>query len=51
MRKFKCYDCNHTWELPFGQSGRGVDQTCPKCESSDVHRTKKEPGTGRWGRG
>ncbi len=41
MRKFKCYDCDHIWQLPHGQGGRGSEQTCPKCGSSNVHRIHK----------
>jgi len=48
MREFKCYDCQHTWQLPHGQGGRGVEQTCPKCASSNVHRAGN---IRRWGRG
>ncbi|MFO8035142.1 MAG: hypothetical protein R6U57_00730 [Anaerolineales bacterium] len=51
MREFKCYDCGHTWELPFGQGGRGVDQVCPECGSSNVHRVGGEYGRGRGGKG
>jgi len=51
MRKFKCYDCDHSWELPFGQGGRGMDQVCPECGSKNVHRTGGERGRGKRGRG
>lgn len=51
MRKFKCYDCDHTWELSFGQGGRGMDQVCPECGSKNVHRAGGERGRGRGGRG
>lgn len=50
MRMFKCYDCNYTWEIPYGQGGRGVDQTCPKCGSKNVHRLNKERASGGYGR-
>jgi transposase-like protein len=46
MRQFKCFDCNHTWEIPYGAGGRGVDQVCPKCKSTNVHRIEKERGRG-----
>lgn len=38
QRKFKCYACNHEWDVPYGsgQSGRQMD--CPKCGSSNIHR-------------
>jgi hypothetical protein len=48
MRKFQCYDCKHTWELPFGEGGRGVDLTCTQCGSKNVHRASKERGRGWW---
>lgn len=51
MREFKCYNCNHTWTLPFGQGGRGVGLSCPECGSSNVHRIGKARGQGRGGRG
>jgi hypothetical protein len=50
MRKFKCFDCNRTWECPFGAGGRGVDQTCPECGSRNIHRYGEGWGFGR-GRG
>lgn len=46
MRKFQCYDCQHAWELPFGEGGQGVDLTCPQCGSKNVHRASKERGQG-----
>ncbi len=51
MRKFKCYDCGHIWEIPFGQGGRGVNLTCPQCESQNVHRLSKPRGRGWRGGG
>lgn len=51
MRTFKCYDCGHTWELPFGEGGRGVDQVCPECGSENIHRDGGGLGRGRGGRG
>jgi hypothetical protein len=38
MRKFKCLDCNHTWEIIFGEEKPGVKQACPACKSLNVHR-------------
>lgn len=38
MRKFKCNACGHTWELPFGQGGRGIEQICPNCSSRSILR-------------
>jgi DNA-directed RNA polymerase subunit RPC12/RpoP len=50
MRRFQCYDCGHTWELPHGEGGRGTDLACPQCGSRNVHRSSKERGRG-WRRG
>jgi predicted DNA-binding protein (UPF0251 family) len=41
MRKFKCYDCRHTWELPYG-TGRPKD--CPSCKSGNIHRAEEDRG-------
>jgi len=46
MRTFKCFDCNYVWELPHGQGGRGIDQSCPKCGSKNVHRENRLRGLG-----
>ena len=35
MRTFECYDCRHTWQLPYG-TGRPAD--CPQCKSRNIHR-------------
>jgi predicted RNA-binding Zn-ribbon protein involved in translation (DUF1610 family) len=42
MRTFKCYDCGHTWQLPHGEGGRGIDLTCPNCGSHNIHRADRE---------
>ena len=34
-RKFRCNDCKHLWNLPFG-TGRPSD--CPKCHGKSFHR-------------
>ncbi len=34
MRRFKCAECGHEFEEPFG-TGR---PTCPKCNSPNVYR-------------
>ena len=47
MRRFKCYECGHTWEIPFGTGGRGIDQVCPQCGSKSVHRDLPGGGFGR----
>ncbi|MHC4691640.1 MAG: DUF134 domain-containing protein [Planctomycetota bacterium] len=46
MRKFKCYECNHVWEIAFG-SGRPGE--CPKCQSNNIHRAEEERGHARTG--
>jgi predicted DNA-binding protein (UPF0251 family) len=38
MRKFACRTCGNTWEVPFGTGQRGIDMSCPKCQSRDIHR-------------
>ena len=47
-RKFKCYDCQHTWELPYG-TGRPAE--CPECKSANIHRAEEDRGYARCGRG
>lgn len=39
MRKFKCFECQHAWELPFGT---GRPQECPKCAGINIHRAADE---------
>jgi len=46
-RKFRCYDCNYEWALPYG-SGRPLE--CPKCKSKNIHRHPDDRGPQR-GRG
>ena len=49
MRKFKCYDCQHSWELPYGT---GRPENCPSCKSGNIHRAQEKRGyAGRFGRG
>ncbi|MDI7261673.1 MAG: DUF134 domain-containing protein [Thermodesulfobacteriota bacterium] len=49
MRKFKCYDCQHTWELPYGT---GRPENCPSCKSGSIHRAEEDRGYARgFGRG
>lgn len=43
-RKFKCYECQHTWELPFGT---GRPENCPSCKSANIHRVLEDGGLGR----
>ncbi|HUL36698.1 MAG TPA: DUF134 domain-containing protein [Thermodesulfobacteriota bacterium] len=44
MRKFKCYDCEHSWELPYGT---GRPENCPSCKGGNIHRTEQGRGYGR----
>ena len=46
MRKFKCYDCQHTWELPYGT---GRPSECPSCRSGNIHRAEEDRGYARGG--
>jgi len=39
MRKFKCYDCQHSWELPYGT---GRPENCPSCKSGNIHRAEED---------
>ncbi len=49
-RKFKCYDCQHSWELPYGT---GRPEKCPSCESGSIRRAEEDrrdarrPGRGQ----
>ncbi len=51
-RKFKCFDCQHEWEIAFGT---GRPDKCPKCGSTNLHRVNVDTGRlghhGRRGRG
>ena len=38
MRKFKCYDCQHSWELPYGTGRPG---NCPSCRSGKFEERRK----------
>ena len=46
-RYFKCYGCNHEWELPYRTGESGQQMKCPKCGGNNIHRT----GTGGAGHG
>ncbi|MCM8792675.1 MAG: DUF134 domain-containing protein [Candidatus Omnitrophica bacterium] len=41
MRKFMCYACNHTWEIPYGTAR---PQECPQCKSTNIHRHPEARG-------
>jgi predicted DNA-binding protein (UPF0251 family) len=47
-RKFKCLDCGHEWEEPYG---RGRPSACPKCGNKNIHRASQDKGYARLGRG
>ena len=44
MRKFSCYDCQHSWELPFGTGRPG---NCPSCKSGNIRRAQGDRGEDR----
>jgi len=46
-RTFYCRDCEHEWQVPFGT---GRPQTCPQCNSKNIHHTPQDRGYGRGGR-
>jgi predicted DNA-binding protein (UPF0251 family) len=37
MRKFRCEDCSHEWELGYGT---GRPQECPECRNNNIHRAR-----------
>src|SRR5210317_450610 len=47
MRKFKCCECEHPWEVAYGL---GRPPECPKCQSSIIHRDREDCGNARDGR-
>lgn len=50
-RKFTCYGCNHSFEIPYGTGGSGREMTCPECGSTNIHRAEGDRGFERAGRG
>ena len=44
MRKFRCSDCQHSWELPYGTGRPG---NCPSCKSGNIHRVQEDRGPAR----
>lgn len=49
QRTFRCADCEHEWQLPFG-TGRPTE--CPKCQSKNYRRAEEKRGQrGRQRRG
>ncbi|HEX54619.1 MAG: hypothetical protein DRO90_02115 [Candidatus Altiarchaeales archaeon] len=51
VRRFKCYNCNHEFEVPYGTGVRGRDMKCPKCGSNNIHRLDAGPRGMGMGRG
>ena len=41
MRKFGCFDCQYSWDLPYGT---GRPKSCPSCKSGNIHRTDEGRG-------
>jgi predicted DNA-binding protein (UPF0251 family) len=48
LRKFRCADCEHTWEVPYG-TGRPAE--CPSCKGVNFHRAGGGRGFGGGRRG
>jgi len=49
MREFRCHDCQHSWDLPYGTGRPG---NCPSCKSGNIHRAQEGRGYARgFGRG
>jgi len=46
MRKFKCYGCNHVWEIPYGTAR---PRECPQCKNTNIHRAEDDRGYARRG--
>ncbi len=44
MRKFKCSDCQHSWDLPYGT---GRPENCPSCKSDNICRAEEDKGYAR----
>ncbi len=47
-RKFTCYECRHTWEVPYGAPR---PDACPKCKSTNIHRAAEDRGYAKRGCG
>jgi predicted DNA-binding protein (UPF0251 family) len=41
LRKFRCYDCKHSWELPYGT---GRPENCPSCKGGKIQRAMEDRG-------
>ena len=38
MRKFRCCECQHSWDLPYGTGRPG---NCPCCKSGNIRRAEE----------
>jgi predicted DNA-binding protein (UPF0251 family) len=47
MRKFRCDDCQHSWELAYGT---GRPEGCPMCKGANIRRAQEDRGCARRGR-
>jgi uncharacterized protein len=47
LRKFKCSDCSHEWEVVYGTGRPGV---CPKCDKKNIHRSEDDRGYSKMGK-
>jgi len=43
MRKFRCYACQHVWEVPYGTARPAQ---CPSCNDTNIHRHEEQRGPG-----
>ena len=48
MRKFRCADCGHAWEVAHGAAR---PTQCPQCQKSNFHRAEEDRGYARAGAG
>ena len=44
MRNFRCDECQHSLELPYGT---GRPKGCPSCKSGNIHRAEADRGFAR----
>jgi uncharacterized protein len=47
-REFRCSDCEHRWQVPFG-TGRPAE--CPQCRRCNIQRAPEDRGRRGWGMG
>jgi uncharacterized protein len=41
LRNFRCNDCQHSWELPYGT---GRPKNCPSCKGGNIYRADADRG-------